>query len=55
MDVKGREISIDQVGTGGNPSLLDVPPLDSKGILEKARKLFVSYLWRGNSENRVMP
>jgi hypothetical protein len=26
-----------------------------KGILEKARRMSFSYLWRGKSENRVMP
>ena len=39
MVVKGWEISIDQVSTGGYPSLLDGPFLDSKGYSGKRNKI----------------
>ena len=55
MVVQGQEISTDQVGIGGNLSLLNVCLLDSKGILEKYRKVSFSYLWRGKKENQVIP
>jgi len=49
MVIKHREVSINKVGYGRNPCILDVPLLDPKGILEKERRMSFSYLWRGKS------
>jgi hypothetical protein len=39
MAIKGREIIINQVDTGSNPNLLDVPLLNSKGNSRKRDKI----------------
>jgi len=39
MAIKGRMLSINQVDTGSNPNLLDVPLLDSKGHFGKSEKI----------------
>jgi hypothetical protein len=47
MDFKSKKVSLDKINTGSHPSVLDVPFLDPKGVLEKAHKLCFKFLWVG--------
>jgi hypothetical protein len=55
MVIKGRKVGPNKYGIGSNPSILDVTLMDPKRNTRKERRMSFSYLWRGKSENRVLP